>query len=186
MSPQDVAKDRFRQGTSHGLVAQANRHRVVAGRGLRCNPLPGLSRKYQERTLGSRMLDRAAHQSVEQLFEHHLARKCLRYVDNGSKVEVFGNRAGRGGRRFLGPRALVALIDYLLMQRTHVEVNASRSDLPFRRIVLVNSATGQLDGSTGRRAAVEWALVLGFKGKFNEYGASRKNHVLHDVAISGE
>src|SRR5262249_46306943 len=143
-----------------------------------------LSRKDQERTLGSRMLDRAAHQSVEQLFEHHLAGKCLRYVDNGSKVEVFGNRAGRSGRRFLAPRALMTLIDYLLMQRTHIEVNASRSDLPLRRIVLVNSATGQLNGSIGRRPAIEWALVLGFEGKFNEYSASPKNHVLNDVAIS--
>ena len=120
---QNVAEHRLRQQRA-GLVAQVNHHRVVAGRGFRCNPLLAAPRKHQKRAFRSCMIDRGTHQGIEQLFENHLARNCLRHLDDGSKVEVLDHwctvrgrpalRANRNNCDFFAPRTRGALINYLL------------------------------------------------------------------------
>ena len=53
VSVHDIVKDRFRQrGCGHGLVAQLHNARV-AGRGFRCDPQPGPSRKNEQPALGT-------------------------------------------------------------------------------------------------------------------------------------
>jgi hypothetical protein len=112
-----------------------NHHRAVAGDGFRGDPLLGLSQEDQERAFRPCMLDRGPHQSVEQPFENHLARDRLRDGDDRRKVEVFDRAGGRGSRSgcgFFSPRAWVTLIDDLLQQRPHIEVDVCRRDLPPR------------------------------------------------------
>src|SRR5262249_61124888 len=70
-----------------------------------------------------------------------------------------------------------------LQQRPYVEVNATRSDLPFRRIVLIDPATREFNSSARCRMAGEWTLMLGFKTEFNVDHTWSENHVFHDVAV---
>src|SRR5262249_55067823 len=65
-------------------------------------------------------------------------------------------------------------------------VNASRSDLPLHRIVLIDAGTRQSYFSTGRRMACEGALVKGFKTPFNNHHTGSEDHILHNVAVSRE
>src|SRR5215510_4411753 len=97
----------------------------------------GLARKYQERAFRACVFDRSTQQSVEQLFQDHLARNCLRYGDHSIKVAVLHRRGDRDSasrsRGFLfSLQVWLALIDDLLQQRSNIEVNARRSDLPPR------------------------------------------------------
>src|SRR5262249_18668612 len=89
-------------------------------------------------------------------------------------------------RGLFGLHVWVALIDNLLQQRSNIEVNARRGDLPLRRIVLVNSTPGQLNVSIGGRMAREGTFVLCFKRKLDDSNVSFKNYVLHEVTISGK
>ena len=79
----------------HGLVAQLHDHRIAAGRGFRRDPLLDASRKNQQASLGARLLDRGAHERVDQLFQHDFARDGLRHLDHGREVEVFDRRPDR-------------------------------------------------------------------------------------------
>src|SRR5262249_44182374 len=98
-----------------------------------------------------------------------------------------GDRDSVGRSRALfGLQIWVALIDDLLQQRSNIEVNARRGDLPTPRIIFVNSTTGQLNVSVGRRMAREGTCVFCFKSKLDDRKISFKNYVLHEVAISGE
>src|SRR5215813_7498223 len=109
------------------------------------------------------MFDRRTYQRVDQLFEDQLARNRLRYGDHSREVEVLGHCAGRSSRGLFSSRLSIPLSDDLLQQCPHIEVDARSGNLPLRRVILVNAATGQLDGSPACRVAGEWALVLGFK-----------------------
>src|SRR6185369_12791861 len=73
-----------------------------------------------------------------------------------------------------------------LQQRSHVEVNATRSDLPFLRIVLIDPTTRKFDERTGRSVTGEWPLVVGFKTEFNCNHPRPEDHVLHEVVVSRE
>ena len=73
-------------------------HRIAAGRGFRRDPLLSPSRKNQQASLGTRVLDRCAHERVEQLLQHDLARDCLRDLDHGREVEMFDRRRDRARR----------------------------------------------------------------------------------------
>src|SRR5262249_27999924 len=53
-------------------------------------------------------------------------------------------------------------------------------------IVLIHSTTWELDASVGRRAAGEWALVLGFEGEFDSHDVATEDRVSHEVTIPGE
>src|SRR5215472_8168089 len=89
-------------------------------------------------------------------------------------------------RGLFGLQVWVALIDNLLQQRSNIEVNARCRDLPPRRVILVNSTTGQLNVSVGCRMAREGTCVFCFKSKLDDRNVSLKNYVLHEVAISGK
>ena len=41
------------------------------------------------------MLDGRAHEPVDELLEHHLARECLRDFDHGREIELFDRRFDR-------------------------------------------------------------------------------------------
>ena len=93
---QHIVEHRLRQhGLGHGLVAQMHDHRVAGGRGFRLYPLLGPSRKNQQTSLGARLLDRGAHERVDQFFEDDLARDGLRHLDHGREVELFDRRPDR-------------------------------------------------------------------------------------------
>src|SRR5262249_30985023 len=98
-----------------------------------------------------------------------------RNLDHSSEVEVFDGRGDRARR-----------IEQLLHQRPHIEINARRSDLPLRQVVLINPATGNLNAGVGCRMAIKWTLMFGFKTPFNDHDVATENHGLDNVAISGE
>ena len=52
-------------------------HRITAGRGFRLNPIFVTLRKNQQTSLSTRMLNRCAHERVDQSFQHDLARHRL-------------------------------------------------------------------------------------------------------------
>src|SRR5215831_11989574 len=62
--------------------------------------------------------------------------------------------------RSRGVSSMVALIDYLLEQRSNIEV--------------------------GARMTLEWTGMFGFENKLDDRNASSKNDVLHEVAIPSE
>src|SRR4029453_14076667 len=73
-----------------------------------------------------------------------------------------------------------------VQQRSNIEVNATRGDLPFRGIVFINPTAWEFYSSTGRHMALEWTRVLGFKTEFNGDHAGPAYHLLHEVTVSGE
>ena len=75
------------------------------------------------------------------------------------------------------------LIEYLLQQHPPVEINARRSDLPLRRIVFVNPATGHVDARLGCRTAFEWSLVFGFETPEKAPGAAPQDTSAYSVRV---
>ena len=57
------------------------------------------SRNNQETSLSARVLDRRAHNPVDQFFQNHLARDCLRDLDYGGQIQEFDRRHDRARRR---------------------------------------------------------------------------------------
>ena len=87
---QDVVEHRFRQRSRACLlVAQLHYDRVAAGCGFRLYPLLDPSRTNQQTSLGTGVLDRGAHERVDQPFEDDLARDRLRHLDRRREIEVF-------------------------------------------------------------------------------------------------
>ena len=74
LCPKDIVKD----GTPadlqrlHLLVAD-RRSPIIAGRDFRLNPTPITYRKNQQTSPGTRVLNRCAHQRVDQFFQNDLA-----------------------------------------------------------------------------------------------------------------
>src|SRR5258707_4533440 len=62
-------------------------HRFAAGRCLRHDPLL-IAYENQQSSLGACVLDRRAHERVDQFLEDHLTRDGLRNIDDGREVEV--------------------------------------------------------------------------------------------------
>ena len=74
----DIGQHRLRQrDCRHGLVAHTHDHFVAARRGLRRDPQLGSARQSQQSALCARLLDRRAHDRVDQFFELNLARSGL-------------------------------------------------------------------------------------------------------------
>ena len=87
---QDVVEHQFRQHSRACLlVAQLHYDRVAAGCGFRLYPLLDPSRTNQQTSLGAGLLDRGAHEHVDQFFEDDLARDRLRHLDRRREIEVF-------------------------------------------------------------------------------------------------
>src|SRR3977135_4187767 len=74
----DVMDHRLRQrGGAQGRSPQPYHDVVGAGRGLGLDPLFTASRKNQETSLRSRVLDRGAHERVDQLVQPDFARQLF-------------------------------------------------------------------------------------------------------------
>ena len=89
-------------------------HCIAGGRGFRLDPLLDASRENQQTSLGARLLDRGAHERLDQFFEDDLARDGLRHFDHGREVEVFDrrrDRARRTGRRLFLSEMRIELIE---------------------------------------------------------------------------
>ena len=80
--------------------------RVAVGRGFRLDPRLSPARKDQQAALGARLLDRGAHERVEQFLQHDLAGDGLRHLDHGREVEVFDRRPDRARRSGCGSSSL--------------------------------------------------------------------------------
>src|SRR5262245_33258529 len=65
---------------------------VSAGRGFRLYALLNPSRENQETSLSTSVLDRRAHELIDEFFQDHLARDCLRDFDNSSEIQEFDGR----------------------------------------------------------------------------------------------
>ena len=74
------------------LVAQMHDHPIGRSGGFRRDPLLDASRKNQQASLGARLLDRDAHERVDQFFGDDFARDGLRHLDHGREVELFDRR----------------------------------------------------------------------------------------------
>ncbi len=84
---------------------------VVASAAIRGS---GRLRQDQQAALGAGLLDRGAHERVDQLFQDDLARDRLRHLDHGREVEMFdrrADRAGRPGRRLFRPELRIQLLE---------------------------------------------------------------------------
>ena len=115
---QDIVEDRLRQHRrGHRHIAQLHVAMctavdpVVASAAMRCSPP---SRQDQQTALGARLLNRRAHERVDQFFQDNLARDGLRHLDHGREVEVFDrrrDRARRAGRRLFRPKVRIQLLE---------------------------------------------------------------------------
>ena len=86
---QDVVEHRFWQHScARLLVAQLHCDRVAAGCGFRLYPLLDPSRTNQQTSLGAGLLDRGAHEHIDQSFKDDLARDRLRHLDRRREIEV--------------------------------------------------------------------------------------------------
>src|SRR6266404_7787363 len=83
-------------------------HRFAAGRCLRHDPLL-IAYENQQSSLGACVLDRRAHECVDQFLEDHLTRDGLRNLDDGREVEALDRRTGCARRKSL-------LLDEVRMQ----------------------------------------------------------------------
>ena len=75
---------------------------ISARRGFRLYPQLITSLKNQQTSFGTRVLNRCAHEPVDQFFQSDLARDCLRDFDNGSEIQEF-DRCHDCARRSGGP-----------------------------------------------------------------------------------
>ena len=129
---QDIMEDRIRQrGSGHGLVAQTHDDRVATGRGFRLDPLLRAACKDQQAALRPRLLDRGAHERVEQLFQDDLARHGLRHFHHGGEVQMLDRRPDRAGRTraaFVLPQLRIELIElpHLARRRPNADSRSGR------------------------------------------------------------
>src|SRR6266852_8098010 len=82
----------------HARFSQTHDDGVAAGRGLRLYPQLLTSRENQQTSLSTRVLNRCAHERVDQFLQDDLARHCLRDFDNGSEIQVFYRGPDGAGR----------------------------------------------------------------------------------------
>ena len=132
--------DRLRQrGRGHGARrADCTTDRVAAGRGFRRDPRLRPSRKDQQSALGASVLDRGAHERVDQLLQHDLARHGLRHFDHRREVQMLDRRADRARR----PRYWLFLPE--------VRIELARVAAPSRRLPNADSSTGRPANTHGR------------------------------------
>src|SRR5215510_8726087 len=96
------------------LVPLADDDAIIAGYRFRLQPQVIPARQEQEAPLGTRMLDRQAHERIDRSFQHHLAGDCLRHLDHGREVEMLDrclDRARWTRRTLVLPQPRIELIE---------------------------------------------------------------------------
>ena len=116
-------EDRFRQrDRGQWIVAQFHDDCIAAGLRFRRDPRLAAGRQNQHASLGARLLDRSAHERVDQFFKNDLARDGLRHLDHGREIEVFDGRRDRAG--WIGWRLFRAQVRIHLFELPHLAVGA--------------------------------------------------------------
>ena len=107
--------DRLGQrGRGDGLVSQTHGDGVSAGPRFRLDPLLGAAGKNQHTSLGARVLDRRAHESVDEFLQDDLAGDRLRHFDHGREIQVLDrcrDRARRTRDPLILPQVRMQLIE---------------------------------------------------------------------------
>ena len=99
----DIMDDRLGQRRrGHGLFCQTHDDGVATGRGFRRDAQLVAARQEQQPPLSTGVLDRRAHERVEQFLQDDLARHGLRDFEHGREVQVFDRRPDRARRRSAG------------------------------------------------------------------------------------
>ena len=96
--------------------------RVAAGRGFRLDPQFILPRQNQQPSFGAGVLDRRAHERVDQLVQDDLARHRLRDFDDRREIEMFDRRPDRARRT--GRRLFLAEMRIELIELPHLAVGS--------------------------------------------------------------
>src|SRR5260370_37842039 len=91
-------------------------HRIAAGRCVSRDPLLGVSGENQQSSRGACVLDRCAHECVDQFLEDHLTRDGLRNLDDGLEVEVLAWLTDCARRKSL----LLEEVRMQLLELTHL------------------------------------------------------------------
>ena len=100
----------WQRGRGDGRLSQTHDDRVAAGRGFRLYPQLIASRKNQQTSLSTRVLNRGAHERVDQFLQDDLARHGLRDFDHGREIQVFDrcpDRARRTGHWLFLPEVRI-------------------------------------------------------------------------------
>src|SRR6201993_2969582 len=108
----------WHRSVGHGCWCQTHDNRVPAGRGLRLNSLVQTSGKNQQTSLRARVLNRSAHERVDQFLQNDLARHCLRDLDNSNQLQVFDrcpNRARGTGYWLFRFEVRIQLVELLYL-----------------------------------------------------------------------
>src|ERR1700736_2808192 len=90
--------------------------RIAAGRCVSRDPLLGLSGENQQSSLGACVLERRAHECVDQFLEDHLPGDGLRNLEDGREVEVLDRPTDCACRKSL----LLDEVRMQLLELTHL------------------------------------------------------------------
>jgi len=85
----ELGDERFSQMYDDSLAASSC---------FRLDPLFNTPGKNQQASLSSRVLNRCAHERVDQFLQDDFARHCLRDFDNGGEIQVFDRCPDRARR----------------------------------------------------------------------------------------
>ena len=94
---------------------------LVVASAFICSSSPGCWHN-QETSLGASLLDGRAHEPVNQFFQNHLARDCLRDFDHRRQIQVFDGRSDHA--RGASDRPLPPELRILLIELTHFAVGS--------------------------------------------------------------
>src|SRR5262252_2960345 len=99
---------------SVGTIPQMHCYMLATGERFRFYLQRISSRNDQETSLGAGVLDGCAQEPVDELFENHLARKCLRSFNHCREIEMFDRRldcARWTPRAFILPQPWMKLLE---------------------------------------------------------------------------
>src|SRR5215469_18036222 len=90
----NILDDRFRH-SAYDHFSPTDDDRLPVGEGFRFYSLLVPSGKHQQTSLSARVLNRCAHERVDQLFQNQLARQGLRDFDNRSEIQLLDRCSDR-------------------------------------------------------------------------------------------
>src|SRR5262245_9312426 len=179
-----VTNQRLRQhGWSVSLLSQLHDHILSASGRFRIDVQLFTPRCNQQPSLGAGLLDRRAHELVDELFQHYLAGNGLRHIDHGREIELFDrcfDRARWTRRALVLPQPRMQLIEL-----PHLSVGAPTQIAPPRVSQvemrnLLEAARGVKAGSqlVGERLVVDKAASA-----CRRYGALVQVHGLERTPL---